>query len=824
MNKLLLVLALVGFFQEDPEVELKPDRVPETKTGGSCLIQNATIITMGKAGTVQGDILVRNGKIEKIGTGLEASEEITRIDARGLHVLPGIIDCHAHIATQGGLNEGSQSVTPEVRVSDTLNPDDIAIYRALAGGTTTANILHGSANTIGGQNAVIKLRYGKRDLLFRNAPRGIKFALGENVKQSNFYKNWGKRFPNTRMGVEATLRRAFTEAQSYMKKWDQWEKRPEGTKPRRDLRLETLADILRGKILVHSHCYRADEILMLLRVAKDFGFRVATLQHVLEGYKVAPEIAAAGTGASTFADWWAFKIEAYDAIPHNAALMMRAGVLVSINSDSSDHIRRLNLEAAKGVKYGGLTREEALRLVTINPAKQLGIDQWVGSIEIGKDADLAFFQGHPLSTSSRCVSTMIEGELYFEDRGNPDLSVALAPPIETRPVRIPKGVSELALTNAEIHPVSSRKINRGTILIRNGKIVAVGREIEIPKEFRIVDLKGLRVYPGLIDSETSLGLREIGSVRGTVDEREIGSIQPDLKAGTAVHAESELIPVARANGITTALVIPKGGSISGQSSLIRLTGWTNPEMILDERVALHVRLPKSADRKKSGNPVEKWFEEAARYRASLEEGLPVKRDPRMDAMLPYLRGEKPVILHANTTGGIRAALKFADKHRLKPVISGGREAWKIAKFLAKKKVPVLLTVLNLPAKKHDPYDSAYFNAAKLHKAGVPFAICTSSHSNVRNLPYQAAMAAAYGLPRDAALKAITLFPAQILGWERELGSLEKGKRANLIVTTGDPLEIVTRVAAVMVDGKPVSTESRHTRLYRKYRVRGREGY
>ncbi len=238
MIKLILALLLMlGTFQEDPQVELKSDRVPATVTDGSCLIQNATYITMSSLGTLRGDLLIQDGKIVKVGGTIQAPAGIKVIDATGLQITPGIIDCHAHIATQGGLNEGSQSVTPEVRVSDTLNPDDVAIYRALAGGTTLANVLHGSANTIGGQNAVIKLRYGKRNLLFKKAPRGIKFALGENVKQSNFHNNWGKRFPNTRMGVEATLRRSFTEAKAYMARWDAWEKNPDGPKPRKDLRL-----------------------------------------------------------------------------------------------------------------------------------------------------------------------------------------------------------------------------------------------------------------------------------------------------------------------------------------------------------------------------------------------------------------------------------------------------------------------------------------------------------------------------------------------------------------------------------------------------------
>lgn len=795
----LLILALLLLQEQD--VELDSDRAPKTKTGGTCVIKNATIHTVAAQGTITGDLLIENGKIKAIGN-VKAPEKATVIDATGLHVMPGIIDCHSHIANEGGLNEGTQSVTPEVRIADILQPDDVDVYRALAGGCTTANILHGSANTIGGQNAVIKLRWGKRDLLFEGAPRGIKFALGENVKQSNFFQNRGKRFPNTRMGVEATLRRAFTEAQEYMK----------NPPARRDLRLETLADILRGKILVHCHCYRADEILMILRIAKEFGFKLATLQHVLEGYKVAPEIAEAGVGASTFADWWAFKIEAYDATPYNAALMTEAGVVVSINSDSSDQIRRLNLEAAKAMKYGRMSELDAMKLVTLNPAKQLGIDKRVGTIEVGKDADLAFFRGHPLSTSSRCVRTMIDGEVYFEKLDGEGESVEFKPTFADPIGHV--GGDTIAFKNADIYGHGP-----GTLVVSRGKIVSIGGEI--PRNAEVVDCKGHRIYPGLVDCETSLGLTEIGSVAGTRDESEIGNVQPDLLALTAVNAHTEHFPVARANGITTALVVPNGGLVPGQSSYIRLAGWTTKETGIVESVALHVTFPsisedeESKEEDKGVKELRELFRSAQRYSEAHRD-----TDLRLEALAPYAQGKKLVVFHANTVKQIKAVVKFAAELGLKAAISGGREAWKVASLLADRKVPVLISVLDLPMRRHDPYDSAYANAARLHKAGVTFAIRTSSSSDVRNLPYHAAMAAAYGLPRDVAFKAITEFPARIFGLDR--GTLEPGKPADLFIATGDPLEIATDVVYVMIDGKPQSLETRHTKLYQKFLERVRK--
>ena len=384
------------------------------------LIQNATILTVSHGTIERGSILIKDGKIAEVGASVKAPKDAQVIDAGGQFVMPGIIDCHSHIAVDGSVNEGSISVSSIVNIADVLNPDDVDIYRDLAGGVTVANVLHGSANAIGGQTIVIKLRWGQpaSKLPFEGATPGIKFALGENPKRSNFSRGTA-RYPATRMGVEETIRGAFTEARDYKASWDLYNKRAAaGEKnliaPRRDLRLEPLVEVLEGKRYVHAHCYREDEILMLLRVAKEFGFKVRTFQHVLEGYKVADEIAASGAGASTFSDWWAYKVEAYDAIPYNAALMTRRGVLVSVNSDDAEEATHLNQEAAKSIKFGGLSREEALKLVTLNPAIQLGIDKRVGTIDAGKDADLVIYNHDPLSDYAVVQKTLIDGRVYFD--------------------------------------------------------------------------------------------------------------------------------------------------------------------------------------------------------------------------------------------------------------------------------------------------------------------------------------------------------------------------------------------------------------------------
>jgi imidazolonepropionase-like amidohydrolase len=394
-------------------------------------ITNATIMTASNGTIPKGTIVIRDGKIAAVGANVSVPAGAQVIDGNGKFVIPGIVDAHSHSAAEA-INEGTQSITAQVRMEDVLRQDALGLYRELAGGVTTLNILHGSANTIGGQNATVKVRWGlpADSLLFQGAPPGIKFALGENVRQTNrtILPGQDRRYPRTRMGVEELLRDAFTRAQEYRREWQEYERGRKNVKkgaapiaPKRDLQLDALVEVLEGKRLVHCHSYRADEILMMLQVAKDFGFRVASFQHVLEGYKVADEIAAAGSGASTFADNWAYKLEAFDAIPHNAALMAERGVRVSINSDSDERARRLYQEAAKAIHYGGVSEEEALRMITLHPAWQLGIDKRVGSIEVGKDADLAVFNGHPFAPASRVEMTLIDGRVFFDRSTAPTL-------------------------------------------------------------------------------------------------------------------------------------------------------------------------------------------------------------------------------------------------------------------------------------------------------------------------------------------------------------------------------------------------------------------
>jgi imidazolonepropionase-like amidohydrolase len=844
---------------EDDNTEIDADRIPSIKTGGNVLVRNATVFTVTNGAKPNCDILVRNGKIAAIGPNLAPDASMTVIDGTGLSVIPGIIDTHSHFAASGGLNEFSLSVVPEVRVRDVVEGDDVQIYRALAGGVTTARILHGSANCVGGQDAVLKMKYGKpgRELIVTDRPRGVKFALGENVKRTD------GRFPNTRLGVEAVLIRAFSEAQDYRKEWDAYDRAKKDGKPvvepRRDLRLEALADILNGDLKVHCHCYRADEILMLLRVADKFGFKIQSLQHVLEGYKIAPEIAAHGASVSLFSDWWAYKIEAFDAIPYAAALLRAAGASVCLKSDSNELMRHLYQEATKLMKYGGLGETDALASITLNCAKQLGIDQRVGSLDIGKDADLAIFNGHPLNSFSRVELTLVEGEVYFQrSRELKSETMAAAPPVAPRDnaVKLPDRVSgPIAIRGATIHPVSGPSIENGTVVIDQGRIRAVGSNgsAGIPANATIIPAEGLHLYPGLIDAGTVLGLAELESARETNDFREGGDFQPDLRASIAINPDSELIPVTRANGVTTVVTRPSGSVVAGQSVLLNLAGWTPREMTVIDGLALHVEFPTvNVPFGRGGDPamaemfggrglqkkqrdekirrLRELFAQAIAYDEGRKLSPSAPANPRLEAVVPYARGEKPVVIQASRKADILDVLKLADELKLKLIVSGATDAWRVTDELKKRDVPVIVgPIMAMPQEREESYDAPFTNPAKLYAAGVKFCIRTgtnsgsnSGSSNTRNLPYEAAFAVSYGLPEEEGLKAITLYPAQILGAEKELGSIDIGKRANLVLTTGNPMQASSQVQAVFIDGKPLEPTSKQTRLYDRYKERLRE--
>lgn len=404
-------------------------RMPAPAQPAAVLVRDATVWTAGPQGTLEhADLLVRSGRIAAVGRGLVAPPGAVVVDGRGRHVAPGIIDEHSHAAILGNVNECTNSVTCEVRIQDVINSESTNIYRQLAGGVTAMHLLHGSCNAIGGQCAVIRSRWGAPpdELYMSDAPPTVKFALGENPKQANFGADRTNRYPKTRAGVEETIRDAFTRAQDYDRAWAEWRAGRRALPPRRDLQLDALSEIVAGKRLVHCHSYRADEILMLMRLAEQFGFRINTFTHVLEGYKIADELAEHGASALGFTDWWQYKQEVIDAIPWNGWLLWDRGVNEGFNSDDAELARRLNTEAAKAIRYGGMPPEEAIRTVTLNPAKSLKIDDRMGSLEPGKDADFAIWSGSPLSPYSRCEQTWIQGRKYFDREADLEGRGALA--------------------------------------------------------------------------------------------------------------------------------------------------------------------------------------------------------------------------------------------------------------------------------------------------------------------------------------------------------------------------------------------------------------
>jgi len=818
-------------------------------------------------------ISVRDGVIRAIGPDLRAADDQRVIEGSGLTAIPGIVDAHSHTAMRG-TNEGTAPVVPEVSVLDALDHEDFGIYRALSGGVTSALILHGSANPIGGQSAIIKMRW-KLDradqLLVQGAPRAVKFALGENVTRKNFSPPGPDRFPKSRIGVEQVYVEAFEAAKDYRAKWDAYREDPDDFRvpPRRDHRLDALVDIMEGRIDVHAHSYRADEILMLMDVAERYGFQIDVFQHVLEGYKVADEMAAHGAGGSTFSDWWMYKLEAFDAIPHNAAIMHRHGVETSLNSDIPWLQSFMVYEMNKPVRYGGVPEEEALRMLTLYPARQLGIGHRVGSLEEGKDGDLVLLSGSPFDTGSRVEKTVVDGVVRYdasadgETRGEPvrDLPPLDPASLSTEPVtrddwpdlsdRIDDPAPDaradgragdtFALVGGTVHPVSGPAIEEGTVVVRDGRIVAVGasERVEVPGDARRIDVSGRHVYPGLIDPHTSLGLVEIGAVTASRDDRTVGDYNPHLTTRAGIDPHSVPIPVARAAGVTGVLSAPNTGTIQAAGSFLQLRGDTPAEMSLVDRNALVVDFPSPKgptweEPELEGRSLEELVE--LFERAKLYARAPGTRDRATDpfdpntrpgervlleALAPALRGEVPVLFEASAERDIGTLLLFLEEFpRVRGVVLGGDQAYRLADDLAAAGVPVIVGSGRSPTMdRDDPVTAGWENAARLHAAGVKVAFATGSVADVRTLPEHAARAAAYGLPRRIALQGITLAPAEILGLGQVTGSIEEGKRADLIVTDGDPLQITTGVERIFVGGEEFAPESQHTRLWKEFRDR-----
>ena len=880
---------------------------PAAQSAATVAIRGGTVLTVTRGTIANGVVVIRDGKLAAVGgaeTPVPPGAEV--VDASGRFVTPGIIDAHSHIAADS-INEGGTTVSSMTGIEDVLDPTDVNVFRDLAGGLTVANVLHGSANPIGGTNAVIKLRWGKTrasELLFEGALPGIKFALGENPKDMRFGSRGGpsqvpRRYPATRPGVGVRDPRRVHPRQGLPARMAGLRAAAQGgagggAGPRRPAPRPAARAAGRdpgGQRLVHAHSYRADEILMLIRLADEMGFKIATFQHVLEGYKVADEIAAHGAGASTFSDWWAYKVEAEDAIPHNAAIMHKRGVLVSINSDSAEHARRLNTEAAKSIHWGGISEDEALAFVTINPARQLRVDNRVGSLEAGKDADVVIWNKHPLSTYAIADCVYIDGQVYYDrvaderrltdaraekSRLAADLKSAaserasaaasgpnsadespVTPAVRAAPAVRPAAPAPapataraqpgaaaagptVAITHARIHPITGPPVDNGTIVIRDGVIASIEAGGAAPAGAQVIDAKGADVYPGFIDARTTLGLVEPGA-RGFEDAQEMLDVNAAVRAQSSYHADGDAIPVARVNGVTTVGVMPAGGLVGGQAAVMNLDGWTWEEATLRPVVGVTVQFPnlggsgggfgqapdltrRYEDLKRELDARVRTIEDLiTRARAYAQIPAADRRvDWNLEAMIPVVEGRQPLFVQAGNEQQIRGAIALAERAGVKIVITGGLEAPLVAPLLKEKNIPVILgSVLTLPTREDFHHAATYRAAGELAEAGVAFAFGTGSYQNPRLLPYEAAISVAWGLPRDRALRALTIDAATILGVADRVGSLEPGKAANLVIWNGDPLELRTPVPRVFIAGREVGPDSKHTQLYERWLNRPR---
>jgi imidazolonepropionase-like amidohydrolase len=875
---LVVLMLLAPGYGAAQQVQLQTEAQPAPT--GTLVIRNLDEVwTAAGRILVNTSIAVRDGRITAIGPDVATPAGAIVIDGRGLTAIPGIVDDHSHIAMGAGSNEATAPIVPEVRVIDALNPRDWGIYQALSGGVTTAQVLHGSANPIGGQSAIIKTRWGMDDgfrLLVEGAPRTVKFALGENVTQKN-RSTPTDRFPASRAGVESVYDQAFTAAQEYRQAWAEHRRNPRGSAvpPRRDLRLEALVDIMEGRIRVHAHSYRSDEILMLMRVAERYGFQVDVFTHVLEGYRVADEMRQHGAAGSTFSDWWMYKLEAFDATPWNAAMMHNAGVRTSLNSDIPWLQSSLLYEMQKPVKYGGVPKQDALVMLTLNPAKNLRIDHLVGSLEVGKHGDIVLLNGDPFNTFTRVEKTIVDGIVYYDrtdeaaKRGEPVRRIANADPVEPALAQRPGPVNAplqrtvpsvppsqkmtdpidrspvVAITGATVHPVSRSPITDGVVLIRDGLIAAVGTasEVQIPAGALRVDASGRHVYPGMIDPLTQVGMIDIEAISAARDDREVGSFNPHMRALFSINPYSDGIFVGRANGVTSILTVPTSGIVRGTASVVALKGDTPEQMAIDARSALVIAFPSPRgdaweEPKLEGENLVRLLD--LFRRAELFARQPsALRDPTarwevnadasdrvlLEAMVPAITGRVPTIFIAQTERDLRTLLMFVDSFpAVRPVIGGGAQAYHVAAELAQRGIPVIVGSTFEPTiSRDDPVTAAWRNAGILQRNGVKVAFTTSfspeGASELRNLPYAAAKATAYGMPRDEAYRAVTLSAAEILGLGDRMGSLDVGKRADLIITNDDPLQILANVERMWIGGEEVPLVSRHSRFYEQFRDR-----
>ena len=847
------------------------------------VIRNATILTAAGPAIERGSILLQNGKIAAVGATVNAPPDAVVIDATGKWVTPGVIDTHSHLGVYAApgiesLADGNEMTSPntaEVSTEHAIWPQDPQFELALAGGVTTMHILPGSANLFGGRSVTVKNVPARTadQMKFPGAPYGLKMACGENPTRVYGGRNT---MPSTRMGNAAGYRKAWQAAVEYRAKVQAWKKAgsdPE-KRPDRNLQLETLMGVLDGEIRIQNHCYRADEMATMIDISKEFDFKIASFHHAVEAYKVRDLLAANDICGSMWADWWGFKLEAYDGIMQNIALVHEAGACAIVHSDSPDGIQRLNQEAGKAMRAGAeagirIDRADAVKWLSLNPARALGIDKVTGSLEPGKNADVVIWSADPFSVYAHADRVFIDGAPVF-DRAQPtpprsdfQLGQVLPapPPTGTRApaeasrtgVRAGSGSGAasaattaaaarataaaggpvVAITNARILPVSGPAIERGTIVIRGGRIAAVGATVTAPAGAQTIDAGGRTVTPGLIDSNVQIGIVEIPlSAQGTADESTTDTrVSAAFNVVDSFNGNSAVIPVTRVEGVTRALITPGGtGNVfAGQAAVMDLSGAQAPASVTRGPAAMVALLGESGAGVAGGSRstailrIREILQDAQDYAANrLAFNSAQRRDYSrsrldLDALQPVLKGQIPLAVQANRASDLLASIRLANEFKVRLVLIGASEGWMVADALAAANVPVVIKPLtNIP--NFDALGATLENAARLARAGVQVAIASFDTQNSRNIRQEAGNAIANGLDPSAALQAVTLGPARIWGVADRVGSIEPGKDADLVIwSAADPFELSAGAERVFIKGREMPRDSRQRALLERYR-------
>lgn len=835
------------------------------------LIENVKIMTAAGKTIPEGYVLIEAGQIQKVGEGtipIQEFKEGQRLDGRGKVLTPGIIDMHSHIgvyplpgakAHQDG-NEATAPTTPDVWAEHSFWPQDPSIWRALASGVTTIHVLPGSANLMGGRTVTLRMKPATSvaAMRFPDAPQGIKMACGENPKRTY----GGKSGPATRMGNVAGYRRLFQEGWEYRQSWlnhdqamERWNKSGDGERPKapkRDHALDTIAGILDGDIRVHIHCYRADEMSIMLDLAKAYGFHVSSFHHALEAYKIRDRLATEKVSIATWADWWGFKMEAFDGIPLNAPMLHAAGGMPTIHSDSEDEIRYLNLEAAKAQsaarEFGlDISDEEILQWITRNPAIVLGIDKKVGTIEAGKMADLVLWDRHPFSAYAKPDKVFLGGELLFDrapqtfplgdlergirnfglgDRGTQDTALPGAGIPETKaqpPVPAePRLQDSFVIENATVETGSGERLTDASIWVNKGVIQAIGAR-NAPLSLPRLDAQGRTVTPGFIEAQTSMGALVVELEEDGQDHDSGEGLNPGFRAMDGWDPFSLRMPIAREQGVTTIIAKPSGGILSGQGRALDLSTSADATATPAGPI-MFGSLMGGKNRGQTWLKLREAFDDARYYkqeggmRAAHSRELSLK-PLHLEALYEVMQGRVPLILTVHRLADVLTAIQWkkdmaAQGFNLQLILSGAGEAWLAAKELAAAKIPVIVTPSKEMPRTLDALRVRDDQATLLINAGVDVIISTDDIRAGR-LRQEAARAVAYSLPYASAIAAISSVPARVLGL-KDRGSVEVGKRADLVLWSGDPFEPQTTVQKVWIAGKDMDLNHRQKELARAY--------